>query len=426
MAELKPFRALHYNPQTVALSSVLAPPYDVISPEERDQLQASSPYNMIHLILGQSRIGSGVQADEAYARAGENWHSWQDSGVLTQDPQPAFYVYEQQFQLEGETYARTGLVASVKLEPYSSNVIFPHEKTFPGPKQDRLRLMETVNANLDSIFGLYDDRRADLSGILKAAKSEPAILSGKTPDGQTHKVWAIQDPETLEASRDAFSDVPIVIADGHHRYETALNYRDMRREAGDNSPALDEVMMTLCSIHDPGLLVLPTHRLVKGAEGETPVVRPGAAMGQVVSVSLSNAFQTEATGNASHTMDRLEAAARSGRRAYGGYFGEETGHLFTPKEGSFPSYEMITHFTKSILDRLPEVLEVEAIQVDFTHSSAEAVCQVNAGNTWIAFLLQGIPVEEVYEAARTGHLMPEKSTYFYPKLQSGLLMRSLY
>lgn len=425
MAELKPFRATHYNPQQVNLSSVLAPPYDVISPEERTQLQNSSPYNMIHLILGQNHIGSGLQEDSAYAGAGEKWQAWRGEGALIQDDEPAFYVYEQQFLLDGESYTRTGLAAAVKLEAFGEGAVYPHEKTFPGPKQDRLKLMESVHANLDSVFGLYDDREVPVAEPIKAAKSGTPLLSGKSPDGQQHRVWAVRDPEAVEAIRAAFAEAPIVIADGHHRYETALNYRNTQREQGNNAPELDFVMMTLCSIHDSGLLVLPTHRLVSGGEGDAPVVLPGAPMAEVATVSLSNAFRLEAVGSANHVMDRLDEIKAEGHWAYGAYFGEDNGHILIPKEPAPHRYEEISRFSKSLLDRLPEILEVDSIKVSYTHSGAEAVCQVNAGNAWIAFLLQGLPVEEVYDAAHSGHLMPEKSTYFYPKLQSGLLMRSL-
>ncbi len=423
MALLKPFCALRYNPQKVALSAVLAPPYDVISPEERAALQASSPHNMIHLILGQSRIGGGEQEETVYASAGEKWRRWRSDGVLTQEDTPAFYVVEQRFLHEGEEYTRVGLVAAVRLEPYDAGVIFPHEKTFAGPKQDRFRLMEAVNANLDSVFGLYDDRDANVSALIRAAQRETPILSGKSSDGQRHRVWAITDAKACEALQAAFADAPIVIADGHHRYETALNYRDARCAAEDASPDLDFVMMTLCSIRDPGLLVLPTHRMIGGADSLPTMT--GAGMAQVVSVSLQSAFESEMTGAATHTMIELGKAARAGRRAYGAYFGEDAGLLLCPKETDYPRYEEIAHFTRTILDRLPEILEAPELKVDYTHSGAEAVCKVNAGDAWGVFLLQGVPVADVFEAARTGHLMPEKTTFFYPKLQSGLLMRDL-
>lgn len=425
MAELQPFRALHYNPAQVRLNDVLAPPYDVISPEEREELQKRSPYNIIHLILGQKHIGSGEQADAEYAKAGENWRNWQSEGALVEDEAPAFYVYEQQFFHEGDLFTRTGLVAAVHLEAYENGVIFPHEKTFPGPKQDRLRLMETVHANLDSVFGLYDGQSADMSAFLKAAKSQPSLLAGKSPDGQTHTVWEIRDPEAVAEIQNAFASAQIVIADGHHRYETALNYREQQQVAGNDSPSLDYVMMTLCDIRDPGLLVLPTHRLVAGMNGDTPASALGAGLAQIVNVSLSNTFRVENVGSGSHTMSRLESMAKEGRSVYGAYYGEDQGYVLIPKAPAFYRYEEMAHFSEQILERLPEILEVKEIRVSYSHSAAEAVCQVNAGNAWIAFLLQGLPVGEVYEAARNNHLMPEKSTYFYPKLQSGLLMRAL-
>lgn len=425
MAEIQPFRALHYNPAKVRLNEVLAPPYDVITPEEREELRSRSPYNMIHLILGQKHIGSGEQADAEYASAGENWRGWQAEGALVEDEESAFYVYEQQFFHEGDTFTRTGLVAAVKLEPYENGVIFPHEKTFAGPKQDRLRLMETVHANLDSVFGMYDGQTTDVRAHVKASKAQPSLLTGKSPDGQTHTLWAIRDSDAMAALTEAFGTAQIVIADGHHRYETALNYRDQQRAAGNASPSLDYVMMTLCDIHDPGLLVLPTHRLVAGVSGDTPNGMLGAGLAQIVTVSLSNTFKVESVGSGSHTMTRLEQLAKEGRSAYGAYFGEDQGYVLLPKDPAAERYEEIAHFSEQILDRLPEILEVEEVRVSFTHSSAEAVCQINAGNGWIAFLLQGLPVREVYEAARNSHLMPQKATYFYPKLQSGLVMRGL-
>jgi uncharacterized protein (DUF1015 family) len=184
-------------------------------------------------------------------------------------------------------------------------------------------------------------------------------------------------------------------------------------------------MMTLCDIRDPGLLVLPTHRLVSGVEGDTPASAPGAGLAQVVTVSLSNAFKVESVGSGSHTMTRLEQSAKEGQSAYGAYFGEDQGYLLLPKAAAAHRYEETALFSGQILERLPEILEVDQVRVSYSHSAAEAVCQINAGNAWVAFLLQGLPVQAVYEAARNNHLMPEKTTYFYPKLQSGLVMRAL-
>jgi uncharacterized protein (DUF1015 family) len=282
-----------------------------------------------------------------------------------------------------------------------------------------------VHANLDSVFGMYDGQSADIGAVLTETKAQPPLLTGKSPDGQTHTIWAIKNSDAVSAIQDAFASSQIVIADGHHRYETALNYREQQRAAGNDSPSLDFVMMTLCDIRDPGLLVLPTHRLVSGVEGDTPTSAPGAGLAQVVTVSLSNAFKVESVGSGSHTMTRLEQSAKEGQSAYGAYFGEDQGYLLLPKAAAAHRYEETALFSGQILERLPEILEVDQVRVSYSHSAAEAVCQINAGNAWVAFLLQGLPVQAVYEAARNNHLMPEKTTYFYPKLQSGLVMRAL-
>jgi uncharacterized protein (DUF1015 family) len=275
------------------------------------------------------------------------------------------------------------------------------------------------------VFGLYDGATANIEDLLQAAMQDAPLLEGKSPDGQTHKLWAIRDADALERIVRAFESQSIVIADGHHRYETALTYRDRRRAAGDASEEADYAMMTLVSIQDPGLLVLPTHRLVRGEEGETPVGTPGKALAQVVTISLSNSFSVETAGSANSTLNRLDQLAKDGKSAYGAYFGEDIGFILQPKHPAAYRYEEIANLSRLILDRLPEILEVKGIEVGFTHSSGEAICQVNAGNEWAAFLLQGLPVREVYEAARNGYLMPEKSTFFYPKLQSGVVMRAL-
>ena len=255
MAEAQPFPGLRFA--GVTLGDAIAPPYDVISPEEQDRLYDRSPYNVVRLELGRER--------DRYAEAQRCFQEWRQAGVLRQD-EPSFYVYEQRFH--GDR-VRRGLFARVKLEPWSAGVVLPHEETLTKPKADRLDLLRAVQANVSPVFGLYEDPGKELAGLLSSVCAQAPAQEAKDEAGEDHRLWQVSEPSVVSNVRAFFGNRQLFIADGHHRYETALAYRD---EAG--TEASKYVLMALVDFADAGLLVLPTHRLIRRhVEGHAPRAR---------------------------------------------------------------------------------------------------------------------------------------------------------
>jgi uncharacterized protein (DUF1015 family) len=356
LAEIKPFRALRYDPGRAGrLEDLVAPPYDVIGPEERDEYLGRSPYNVVHLTLPDSE-------DEA----GEALRSWSGEGVLETE-QSAFWALSQDYVgPDGVARRRTGLVASLRIEPYEHRVVLPHERTHRGPKEGRLRLLRATRTQLEPIFLLYEGQAP-----FDVPDSHPEI------EVEGARLWRLDDPSIA----DAFADRRLLIADGHHRYETALAYHE---EVG--SPESGYMMVVLVSTSDPGLMIFPTHRLASSVNGPSPTHEDVEA--------------------ALHDLDerpRDHSAAvlyRSDGRI----------SLLSGEEGQL------------------DVQLVEAQSpgdVTYTASLEDAVAAVDRGEAEGAFLVRPLRVEDVFEVAARGETMPQKSTYFYPKLVSGLLFHPL-
>ncbi len=267
MPELQAFRAVRYNLGKVgSLSDVTAPPYDVIGPELQDELYRKSPYNVIRLILNKIEPGDDDEVRNRYTRAARFLRDWQADGVLYTDPDPAIYVYHQEFTTEGVTHNRRGFMARVRLSPFGEGKVFPHEETLPGPKVDRLMLMTTTKANLSQIFGLYPDPTNEAQTILDKAAEKLTPVVATDHLGVVSRVWAVTDVSTIAAVSAVVGPKPIFIADGHHRYETACEYRRHIYESGFLSPEhpANFVLMMFVGMEDPGLIVMPTHRLFRG------------------------------------------------------------------------------------------------------------------------------------------------------------------
>ena len=351
MADVRPFRALRYDEAKAGpLEALVAPPYDVISPDERADYLARSPYNVVHLTLPDS--------DEAAARA---FAQWQDEGVLVRDEEPTYWLLSQEYEgPDGVRRRRDGIVASLKAEPYERGVVLPHERTDRGPKEGRLRLLRAVRAQLEPIFMLYEGAALDLPG-----RPPDVAIAGA-------RLWRVD--ETLD-----FSETQLLIADGHHRYETALAFA-----AEDGSPFL---MVVLVPTRQDGLTIFPTHRIVErlhGLNGAEPIAGVGDALA------------------------RLEELPRD-RPAVAVYRGGETRVL----EGDEPELDA------AFVERFrPE-------GVTYTPRIEEAIAAVDSGRAQAAFLLRPPTIEQVRTVAERGETMPQKSTYFFPKLTSGLLFHPL-
>ena len=356
MAEVKPFRAVRYAERAGPLEGLVAPPYDVISPEQREELRARSPYNVVHLTLPD---------DEA--EAGRLWSDWRAEGVLA-DEEPAWWWLAQDYVgPDGIARTREGLVAALRVEPYESRIVLPHERTHRGPKEGRLRLLRETRAQLEPLFFLYEDepplRRPHREPDLRI---EDAALWRLPPDG---------------AIAEAFADRQLLIADGHHRYETALAYHE---EAG--TPESAYVLAVLVSLEDPGLMIFPTHRLFEhvAGNGGAPYEDVDAALGE---------------------LERQPAGA-----ARGVLYRRQAIELLEGRPGQLDV-------------ELTEGLDAEGVR--YTASIDEAISSVTSGEAEGALLVRPTRVEDVYAWAKEGRVMPQKTTYFYPKLVSGLLFLPL-
>lgn len=415
--DFRPFQAWRYHPTQVVLDHVIAPPYDVISSEEREVLYQKSPFNVVRLILGKET--------DFYDEAARRWQAWTQKGVLVQDRRPAFYLYEQTFRhpWDGRSLRRAALVGILKLD--SPESVLAHERTFSAPKKDRLLLLEKTRANLSPIFGLYQNSSKSLSDLFSSYQKKPALFQAPGEQGSLHRGWAIEGEEEQKLIHQALAREKILIADGHHRFETALEYRRQMREKFPKAPPdspFDFVMTALVGFSDGGLLVLPTHRIL---------------------CSLGPASKKEFLGRLKQSFDFLPAPENElfsmmneqprNELVFGGLFGEEGNFLLKLKSldatrSSLPRgkpdlwYEneanLLTYF---VFEHLWGV-SGEAAQglIEYTRSWEEAAQAVRQGKAAAAFLMRSPNVAEVLELAERGERMPQKTTYFYPKLASGL------
>src|ERR1700690_263427 len=269
MADIFPFHALRYDPQKVQFSTVVTQPYDKITPQMQDKYYAASPYNFVRIVLGKPQDNDNEQ-QSVYTRAAAYLRQWQAEGALLRDDKPAIYLYTQEFKRPGDpsgaTEERRGFIALGQVEDYDRKVVFRHEQTLTKPKADRLNLLRATQAHCEQIFMLYDDPANEIDNALR--QSGPPTVEVRDEYGVLHRMWVVSDPQAIAAVQKAMADKKLLIADGHHRYETALNYRNQMRGEGaiDRSAPYERMMMTFVNMDAPGLLILPTHRVVFGLE----------------------------------------------------------------------------------------------------------------------------------------------------------------
>lgn len=415
--DFRPFRAWRYSQDRVKLDDVVAPPYDVISAQEQERLYTRSPYNVVRLILGKE--------SQFHDEARRRWKEWSRQGILRQESRPTLYLYEQEFRhpLNSEPLRRTALVGLLKLDR-SGNVV-PHEHTFSGPKRDRLLLLEKTRANLSPLFGLYRDSERSLPSLFSAYRSEPALFNATDSQKVTHRGWAIQKEEDKRRIHETLAGEKILIADGHHRYETALEYQ---RRMHEKFPSIsgeapyDFVMIALVEFSDPGLLMLPTHRVIRSF-GSLP--KPEFVK------RLRDYFECKPFPPR-ELFPALERRPQE-EKVFGIILGKEESfllHLKNPRRilsklplGKPPLWyeleaNLLTHF---IFRKLWGLSEEEGDQfVEYTRSAEEASRRVTEGRAEAAFLMRPVEVDMIQKLADTGERMPQKTTYFYPKLASGL------
>lgn len=417
MASIRSFRGLRYSTSAGNLSSLIAPPYDVLSPKDREALAEQSPNNIVHLTLPPESSEDRSKFVK-YARSAATLSNWVRSGVLTAEDRPAFYRYQQRFSLDGseEIHTRTTLIALLKLEPYSAGIVLPHEQTFPKHKEDRLRLLEATRAHLECIFGLFEDPDGEIHRSIVSAPSEVTVAA---EDGVSHEISVIQSPETVQALTEMLAPKKVWIADGHHRYETALGFRDTKRSKTDDLAPLaeDYILIALGSISDPGLCLLPTHRIVTiPNETEESALAKLARFGAIQSAELS----------------ALEALAESTDRGqFGLVFPSGKGYLLTISnefhlaEGA--ESEALRGLDVSILHSilLGEGLGVKGLdKVQYSRNFGEAI-ELASSPERIGFIMAPPSVDDMRHVSEAGEKMPQKSTFYYPKIASGLVLWSL-
>jgi uncharacterized protein (DUF1015 family) len=432
MADVRPFRALRYDPAHADPALAIAPPYDVISSELQADLYGRSDYNVVRIEYGEQRPSDGG-AGNRYTRAAHDIDAWLGSGVLTRDESPAIYAYRQEFEWGGQEYTRTAWFAAVRLEEWEKGVVKPHEHTLSGPKADRLDLLRAARTQISPVYCLFRARQG--ASPMSAVDGEP--LYDFEADGQRHVVSAVRDVAEQRRFAAHLAECDVYIADGHHRYETALNYRNEARARASSWTGEEPenfVLMALTDAADPGLLVLPTHRIV------TPPAFPDDALDRI-------ARFFDVTPAAAQRGDRLASLvehighAGSGTTAFGvAGLTRKARHLLVLRdragiEALMPSGEPEPwkRLDVSVLQYgiIEHVFGIDAAAlasgaaVSYTQDPVEAVEAIDAERTRVAFVLNATPVAQVLAVADAGGRMPQKSTYFYPKLPTGLVMNAL-
>lgn len=424
MAVIAPFSGLRYDLARIGdPSRVLAPPYDVISDAQRLELEARHPQNVVRLELPR---GDG---DAKYANAAALLDAWIAEGILRRDERPALYRYEQTFRFppgEGTVYVRKGFFTLVKLEPFAARVVLPHEHTLSAPKEDRRKLMRSTRTHISQVFGLYRDPEGASEKALGLDESTPPLLDGTTADGCRHRLWAVTDPQAIARVAAVLRDKQILIADGHHRYETMVALRDELRPSGraPGRSGADWGAMFLARAEDPGLLVLPTHRLVSNVPNwSRDALRVGAS--QAFDVTRGPERDAAAIEARLVRAERVTFAVRmAGER-------ETTWMALKPNADlSSLGPPALRTLDVTVLHGivLGPLLGIDASAMakqsylGYTHDTAEALGAVEGGRVQAAFLMNATKVEQVLQACEAGFVLPQKSTYFQPKLATGLVM----
>ena len=427
MADIRPFQGLRYNLQRVSASEVITQPYDKITPAMQERYYASSAYNLVRIILGRREDADNTQ-DNVYTRAAFFSREWRAQGILQPDSEPSIYVYTQAFRSpSGASCDRRGFIALGRIEDYSAKVVFRHEQTLAKPKADRLDLLRATRVHYEQLFLLYEDS-GEVDSLLKPKSGSAPTIQLTDEYGVAHRVWQVSDPAVIGRVREAMRDKKLVIADGHHRYETALNFRnECRATTGKENPdaPYEFVMMTFVNMNDPGLLVLPTHRVVHSLQSFSVdgFQRASSALFEIAEVEAT----IEATRATEILRDRGQSGtaflAITGDRAFLLHSPKTAGSKFLVGLSAGQQSLDVVRLHKCLLEGVLQLSE-ESIRnqenLSYLRDAGEAIAQVRRGEANIAFLMNPCPVQKVRDIAFAGEVMPQKSTDFYPKLLSGL------
>lgn len=422
MAELVPIRGIRYNNELAnTLASLITPPYDVISEAEQENYYQKSPYNIIRLEYGKA-TPEDTEQNNRYTRAAESMHAWLEKAVLKQDKEEIFYLHEQEYRHNGQNLTRTGLIAGIKLTPYSKKTILPHEKTLSKPKADRLNLLRHCHANFSPIFGLYNDQNKELSQLWTPVKNTAPEISFIDEENQVHRLWLITSKTLQKKICNFFKPACIFIADGHHRYETALQFAD--EMSAEGKTGFDHILITLVNLYDPGLVILPTHRLVNNLPSFDPA--------KIIHLISEDFIVEECFDNRAFTFNHfLQKLKQAGEN-------NTTFGLYTPgryyllhlkySSGSAVQKLDVSVFQRLILKKalgITEHQQCEKNYLAYTQNAGKAVEDVISNKIQAAFFLNATKVTQVINVAQSGGKMPQKSTYFYPKLCTGIIINKL-
>jgi len=432
MADIYPFRGIRYNQAVAAdLAPVVCPPYDIIPPHLQSGLYWRSEHNFIRLEHARELLHD-TASENKYTRSAATLTQWLAQGILTVEEAPAVYLHDHHFQYQGKEYRRRGIITLVRLEEWDRRVIRPHEGTLANPKSDRLTLLRTLQANTSSILSLFEDSGGRIASVLAAKEKDEPTIHFNTGNGERHTLWAINEAEMLEQIRHNLSPQPLYIADGHHRYESALAYqREQRGKLAKPSEdeGFDFVMMTLVDFADPGLVILPPHRMVRGL----PASKTDSILNGLTSLFHIQELPLDSPDVWQKVNVFLAEEAGWGRIALFGSSGKNLLLLkprdFTLLEKLMPDSrsEHYKRLTVSILDHviLENLLGLERAQeaeaLAYSYDQLEAVNMVRNGEYQMAFLISPVKADVIKMVADIGDRMPRKSTYFYPKLPSGLV-----
>ncbi|MEW5767195.1 MAG: DUF1015 domain-containing protein [bacterium] len=430
MPEIKPFRGIRYNPDKRGndLSRVTTPPYDCISEEAQEKYYQASSYNIIRVILGKDYPGDNERHNK-YTRAADTLKEWMAVGILIRDEEPAIYLYEQEYTLNGAKKTRWGLICLVKLEKADF-----HERTFEGPKADRLKLMQATGANTSQVFALYQDPDNSITKAIRDSQSTHRLYDLVTEDEIRHRLWAITDQAVIKTVSRIMKDQRLTIADGHHRYETALNFRQLQQNKAvswSGQEGCNYRMIYLSNAYDEGMAILPTHRIIPGA---------GNLDQAGLKKRISQFFEIKSLGQREEMFRQMGSGMKRGLHLFGlnlgnneylsltlresmesleGIIPKDKSKVFRELDVTILHYLLIDHILWPFID--PDLIEEGGFKIEYSADPVEA-SQWARETKGLVFFLNPIRVEEVMEVARQGERMPQKSTYFYPKLLTGLVM----
>jgi uncharacterized protein (DUF1015 family) len=434
MADVHPFRGLRYNPAKVSVEKVVTQPYDKISKAMQDRYYALDPHNIVRIVLGKAEADDSP-ASNVYTRAATQLKAWREANVLEPLPSPSFVVYFQRFTIPGtqEQRVRKGFIGLGRLEDYANKVVFPHERTLSGPKQDRLQLLRHTRTHFEQIFMLYEDPEQRIDNILDVAAEDVPDIEVTDEYGVTHTLWIVDTPSVVTRIQDAMNGKKLIIADGHHRYETALAYRDEMRAQGSASPDKpdaphEKLPMTFFNLHSPALTVLPTHRVVSGLDGfETKSFFERAARFFDVEEAPPEAGAFRAALVYAGQRRVTIGVATGTRCVLLGLKNADLSEIMSDLSAKQRALDVVV-LHRLLIERCLGITE-EAVKhesnITYVREFDAALNAVVGRTAQISFLLNATKLDQLRDIAYEGNVMPQKSTDFYPKVLSGLLLYSL-